>query len=159
MTPSWQLWRDRRGHLSPSRIGALALLFFPLAKALVDVQAIMHGARPLNDMIHRAGFWALVFLGVTLADGRPVIELQERAGPRTQGRTAVIATAPFEGSPDATLYLRIRARGARYDFSYAYRPDAWVLLKGDADGTILSTKVAGGFVGTMLGMYAYHPVP
>jgi len=67
MTPSWQLWRDRRGHLSPSRIGALALLFFPLAKALVDVQAIMHGARPLNDMIHRAGFWALVFLGVTLA--------------------------------------------------------------------------------------------
>ncbi|MGB7773479.1 MAG: ferric reductase-like transmembrane domain-containing protein, partial [Pseudolabrys sp.] len=24
-------------------------------------------ARPLNEMIHRAGFWALVFLGVTLA--------------------------------------------------------------------------------------------
>jgi alpha-N-arabinofuranosidase len=71
----------------------------------------------------------------------------------------VVATAPFEGSPDATLYLRIRARGARYDFSYAYRPDAWVLLKGDADGTILSTRVAGGFVGTMLGMYAYHPGP
>lgn len=67
MTPSWQLWRDRRGRLSPLRIGALALLFFPLAKALVDAQAIMHGARPLNGMIHRAGFWALVFLGVTLA--------------------------------------------------------------------------------------------
>ncbi len=28
---------------------------------------IAHGARPLNEMIHRAGFWALVFLGVTLA--------------------------------------------------------------------------------------------
>jgi methionine sulfoxide reductase heme-binding subunit len=67
MTPSWQLWRDRRGRLSPLRIGALALLFFPLAKGLVDAHAIMHGARPLNDMIHRAGFWALVFLGVTLA--------------------------------------------------------------------------------------------
>jgi xylan 1,4-beta-xylosidase len=37
--------------------------------------------------------------------------------------------------------------------------DAWVLLKGDADGTILSTRVAGGFVGTLLGMYAYHPAP
>ena len=67
MTSSWQLWRDRRGRLSPLRIGTLALLLFPLAKALVDAQAIMHGARPLNDMIHRAGFWALVFLGVTLA--------------------------------------------------------------------------------------------
>src|SRR6202142_419690 len=64
---SWQLWRDRRGHLSPLRMAALALLLFPLAKALVDAQSIVHGARPLNDMIHRAGFWALVFLGVTLA--------------------------------------------------------------------------------------------
>ncbi len=64
---TWQLWRDRRGRLSPLRIGALALLFFPVAKALVDVQTILHGARPLNDMIHRAGFWALVLLGATLA--------------------------------------------------------------------------------------------
>jgi len=67
MTSSWQLWRDRRGRLLPLRIGTLALLLFPLAKALVDAQAILHGARPLNDVIHRAGFWALVFLGVTLA--------------------------------------------------------------------------------------------
>src|SRR5476651_2732498 len=67
MNTSWQLWRDRRGRLSPLRIGTLALLLFPLAKALVDAQSIVHGARPLNDMIHRAGFWALVFLGVTLA--------------------------------------------------------------------------------------------
>jgi sulfoxide reductase heme-binding subunit YedZ len=63
----WQIWRDRRGRLSPLRMAALALLLFPLAKALIDVQAIAHGARPLNDLIHRAGFWALVFLGVTLA--------------------------------------------------------------------------------------------
>jgi len=63
----WQLWRDRRGRLSPLRLGTLALLLFPLAKALVDAQAILHGARPLNDLIHRAGFWALMFLGVTLA--------------------------------------------------------------------------------------------
>jgi sulfoxide reductase heme-binding subunit YedZ len=67
MSSSWQLWRDKRGRLSLLRIGALALLLFPLAKALFDAQAILHGARPLNDMIHRAGFWALVFLGVTLA--------------------------------------------------------------------------------------------
>jgi sulfoxide reductase heme-binding subunit YedZ len=63
----WQLWRDRRGSLAPLRIGTLALLLLPLAKALYDAGDIVHGARPLNDMIHRAGFWALVFLGVTLA--------------------------------------------------------------------------------------------
>jgi sulfoxide reductase heme-binding subunit YedZ len=63
----WQIWLDRRGQVSPLRLGTLALLLFPLAKALYDAEAILHGARPLNDMIHRAGFWALVFLGVTLA--------------------------------------------------------------------------------------------
>jgi len=67
MTASWQLWRDKRGRLSALRIGTLGLLLLPLAKALYDADAIVHGARPLNDLIHRAGFWALVFLGVTLA--------------------------------------------------------------------------------------------
>ena len=67
MKSAWQIWRDRRGRLSPLRIATLALLLLPVAKALYDADAIIHGARPINDMIHRAGFWALVFLGVTLA--------------------------------------------------------------------------------------------
>lgn len=64
---SFELWRDRRGRLSALRIVALAFLLFPVAKALFDIGAITGGARPLNDVIHRTGFWALVFLGVTLA--------------------------------------------------------------------------------------------
>ena len=64
---SWQLWRDKRGRLSGLRVATLALLLFPLAKALFDYDAIVHGARPITDLIHRAGFWALIFLGVTLA--------------------------------------------------------------------------------------------
>ncbi len=67
MKSSWQVWLDRRGRLSPLRIAALALLLFPLAKALFEAGDIAHGARPLNDLIHRAGFWTLVFLGLTLA--------------------------------------------------------------------------------------------
>jgi sulfoxide reductase heme-binding subunit YedZ len=64
---SWEVWLDRRGRLSPLRIATLALLLLPIAKALIDASDIAHGARPINDLIHRAGFWALVFLGVTLA--------------------------------------------------------------------------------------------
>lgn len=67
MTASWQLWRDKRGRLSILRIVTLTLLLMPAGKALVDLDAILHSARPINDLIHRAGFWALVFLGVTLA--------------------------------------------------------------------------------------------
>ena len=51
----WQLWRDRRGRLSPLRVATLAMLLLPLAKALFDADAIAHGARPVNDLIHRAG--------------------------------------------------------------------------------------------------------
>jgi methionine sulfoxide reductase heme-binding subunit len=67
MADSWQAWRDRRGRLSPLRLGVLALLLLPLGKAIFQAHEIAHGARPLNELIHRAGFWALVFLGVTLA--------------------------------------------------------------------------------------------
>jgi sulfoxide reductase heme-binding subunit YedZ len=49
------------------RVATLLLLLLPLAKAVAESSQIAHGARPLNELIHRAGFWALVFLGVTLA--------------------------------------------------------------------------------------------
>jgi len=67
MKQPWQLWRDRRGRLSPLRVTVLTLLLLPLAKAIFQAGDIAHGARPINELIHRAGFWALVFLGVTLA--------------------------------------------------------------------------------------------
>jgi methionine sulfoxide reductase heme-binding subunit len=67
MRAAWQIWRDRRGRLSALRIATLSLLLLPVAKAALQTGEIAHGARPLNELIHRAGFWALVFLGVTLA--------------------------------------------------------------------------------------------
>ena len=61
------MWRDRRGRISALRIATFCILLLPLAKAVIQAGEIVHGARPLNEMIYRAGFWALVFLGVTLA--------------------------------------------------------------------------------------------
>jgi len=91
-------------------------------------------------------------LSVARQGGRTVVQLQQRSG---DAPAATLATAPLDAPGDAPVYLKIQARGARYDFYYSRRPGAWTLLKADADGTILSTKTAGGFVGTMLGMYAY----
>jgi methionine sulfoxide reductase heme-binding subunit len=62
-----QVWRDRRGNLSPVRVAALAFLLMPVGIALWNADAIAHGARPLNDVIHRAGFWMLMFILSTLA--------------------------------------------------------------------------------------------
>lgn len=62
-----QIWRDRRGRLSGLRVAALAFLLTPVAIAVADADTIWHGARPLNDVIHRAGFWMLTFLLTSLA--------------------------------------------------------------------------------------------
>jgi len=97
------------------------------------------------------------FLGVTLADGAPVVRVERRAGTGPAGRPEVVASAPLHSAAGAPVYLRIVARGGRYDFHYGYAPDAWIALAENADGTILSTKTAGGFVGVVFGMYAYTP--
>jgi sulfoxide reductase heme-binding subunit YedZ len=55
--------------LSWLRIVALAFLFVPLAIATYDFNFNLEavGARPLNNVIHRTGFWTLVFLMTSLA--------------------------------------------------------------------------------------------
>ncbi|HEY7236386.1 MAG TPA: glycosyl hydrolase 115 family protein [Gemmatimonadaceae bacterium] len=93
-------------------------------------------------------------LGETLHDGKPVVRLVRRAGSRDGGGEVVLAESRLT-KPNDTLYLRIQARGGQYDFAYAERPKDWHVLARDADGTILSTHVAGGFVGTVIGMYNY----
>src|SRR5580704_11055032 len=61
------LWRDRRGRLSLLRIVTLIALLFPLGLAVATAWSVGLGARPLNDLIHRAGYWALMFLLLSLA--------------------------------------------------------------------------------------------
>jgi sulfoxide reductase heme-binding subunit YedZ len=68
MTSSFELWRDNRGRLSVLRIATLAFLLWPIGLAIVAWQSeIRFAARPLNDLIHRAGFWMLIFLLLSLA--------------------------------------------------------------------------------------------
>jgi sulfoxide reductase heme-binding subunit YedZ len=67
MIRSLQIWRDRRGEISALRVVTLLILVTPVMIALVDAQAIARGARPINDLIHRTGYWALIFLLASLA--------------------------------------------------------------------------------------------
>jgi alpha-N-arabinofuranosidase len=94
------------------------------------------------------------FVGVVHDGGRPVIQVRRRSGRGAPG-DSVLASAPVELTATAPVYLEIRTRDGRIDFLYGMRPNAWTVLLADADGTVLSTRKAGGFVGTMLGMYAY----
>lgn len=51
-------------------------------------------------------------------------------------------------------YLKITANGQDYSFYCGSSPEAIEILAGNVDGRILSTDVAGGFVGTCIGMFA-----
>lgn len=64
---SLALWRDRRGQVSPARVATLAILVWPALLAAFDAARGALGGRPLNELIHRTGWWALVFLLASLA--------------------------------------------------------------------------------------------
>ena len=57
----------------------------------------------------------------------------------------------------AFVYLRIRAMGKDYNIEYSFNNKDWMPFGNAQDGKYLSTAVAGGFVGTYFGLYAYAP--
>ncbi len=87
------------------------------------------------------------FLFVITKTIEPVLRLIER----THGKEKIVA----EQSVSATrLYLKVEAHEQSYSFYFAEKLDEWQALAEDADGRILSTPVAGGFVGACIAMYA-----
>jgi alpha-N-arabinofuranosidase len=98
-------------------------------------------------------FWYLIAL--QRAGGATKLVLKRRAGSGEPAEGEVVAATPLPCG--AALRLRIEAKGAAYAFSYAHAGEAWRQLGAPQDGTILSTRTAGGFVGAVFGLYAYAP--
>jgi alpha-N-arabinofuranosidase len=95
---------------------------------------------------------AWYFLGVQRRDSDRAIEvfLWRRSGKRTE----TVARAALNAS--TRLRLRISANVRSYSFYFEESNGGWKPLKEADDGSILSTDVAGGFVGTTVGPYAYR---
>jgi alpha-N-arabinofuranosidase len=70
---------------------------------------------------------------------------------RVSGEETVLAEKPVTAG---RVYMKIEAREQEYTFSFATSMEAWEILYEQADGRILSTDIAGGFVGAYIGMYA-----
>jgi methionine sulfoxide reductase heme-binding subunit len=62
-----KVWRDPSDRISALRIVTLMCLFAPLSKAIYDSDTIRLDPRPITELIHRTGDWALIFLLVVLA--------------------------------------------------------------------------------------------
>jgi alpha-N-arabinofuranosidase len=92
-------------------------------------------------------FW--YFLGARRQSRGTELFLQRRNGLST----STIATIALQS--DDALKLRISANGRAHAFAYETKGSGWQTLRANEDGTLLSTDVAGGFVGAMVGPYAH----
>ena len=94
-------------------------------------------------------------LGLSMSeDGKAIVRLRKRAGDATDKDGEIVAEVPAAAPLGASLKLRIVSRGPEIDFYQAARGDDWEPVALSEDSTILSTEKAGGFVGTLLGVYA-----
>jgi alpha-N-arabinofuranosidase len=100
-------------------------------------------------------FWYSLAIGDH--DGHPVVRLKRRAGATDPTTGVTIQQAPLPQRQSRAIQLRIDAHGGTYDFRWSADGRRWNALAKNVDGTILSTKRAGGFVGAMFGIYAYRP--
>jgi alpha-N-arabinofuranosidase len=94
------------------------------------------------------------YLGVRRKGKDAEVFLERTAGSEPGAVPATVARLAIAAPLSRAVELRIEASGRTYAFSYATRPGAWTTLKEDEDGSILSTAVAGGFVGTYIGLHA-----
>ena len=111
---------------------------------------------PVSDG-DRAGLAAVqsdrsnLFFGLTRIAGKTVVALYTRDAADAD---SLVASAPIPATGPVTL--TIRTTGGTMAFDYAVGGRTQTLREG-VDATLLSTKKAGGFVGTVFGLYHYTP--
>jgi len=91
-------------------------------------------------------------LGVTREGNHLWLTLRRHRG----DEVAVMAKTSLPANTD-TLQLKINGDGGTYGFAYD-AGSGWTWLERHADGTVLSTDVAGGFIGATVGPYARRVV-
>lgn len=79
------------------------------------------------------------------------VETVVRLTKRAHGIEEMLAEQPVIAE---RFYLKVGGQGQAYSFYIAVEPGLWQTVAENVDGRILSTPIAGGFVGTYIAMYA-----
>lgn len=106
------------------------------------------GLAAVQDDAHFLG------LGIVREQGRLFLRAFARTGADDPATGRMLARLPLPDAAAKGLRLRIAARGGAYDLGYAVGTGPWRWAVRGTDGTMLSTAVAGGFTGTVIGPYA-----
>ncbi|MEA3391218.1 MAG: glycoside hydrolase family 43 protein, partial [Pseudomonadota bacterium] len=94
-----------------------------------------------------------LFFGLTRIADKPMVALYTRDAADSD---TLVASAPVATSGPITLTIRITGGTMAFDYGAGGKTRT---LKAGLDATLLSTKKAGGFVGTVVGPYHYTPAP
>jgi alpha-N-arabinofuranosidase len=87
--------------------------------------------------------------GITKYENDYYVVLERTAN----GESTLIAKNKLEQINQA-IHLQIKADGDDYYFNYATGKNDFINLGGKMSGDILSTNIAGGFTGCVIGLYA-----
>ncbi|MCQ8186105.1 glycoside hydrolase family 43 protein [Parvularcula maris] len=91
-------------------------------------------------------------LGVGRGEEGLEVRLRKKAGDDAAPLGDLVARAPLAGA--GPVELRVALDGGEMRFFYREDKEEWLPLGGVQDARILSTKMAGGFVGATVGVYA-----
>lgn len=108
----------------------------------------------------RAGLLAVqsddyyLFVGVQQVQGAKHIVLSARQGSHEPREGITRMSFPLPVGFERPIHLRLSVEGGRASAEYALQKGQWKSIARNLDATFLSTKVAGGFVGTVIGLYS-----
>ncbi|MDR2085640.1 MAG: family 43 glycosylhydrolase [Dysgonamonadaceae bacterium] len=88
--------------------------------------------------------------GITKKGADFYIVLQRTDG----GNSSIIASEKISDTAGKALHLQVKANGDDYAFGYAVDGKNFQNVGGTVSGDILSTNIAGGFTGSLIGLYA-----
>jgi len=95
------------------------------------------------------------FICRSIENNQPVVQLYQSGQNRADSNSmTLLASQPLQGKALNILQLKIMGNNDHYSFYYSDEKGKWQVLKENADGKFLSTKVAGGFVGSTIALYA-----
>ena len=91
---------------------------------------------------------AQIVLGLTKKNGKNTLVLAKR----WKDKTEVLDTKPVNGK--AEIMLQVKGNNDNFQFAYSLDGTHFENIGTTVKGDFLSTNIAGGFVGNMLGLYA-----
>ena len=92
--------------------------------------------------------------GITKKDNDYYLVLQKNRRQRRSRETNSEIVGSTKIDISKPIRLQVSAKGDKYEFSYSINGNDFETVGGTVSGDILSTDVAGGFTGCLLGLYA-----